>query len=109
MKPSRKHIKGRMINIAISSMQFISTISSYSCMFLNLGQDARLGMILKMFVTLGIIVNVDDQFIKVLPKGVIPNGELLNKSKVLRMSVDYNTNKLLILRILKDENRDSVT
>jgi hypothetical protein len=37
MKQAKKHSKGRLINIAISSMQFISTFATYACLLINMG------------------------------------------------------------------------
>ena len=59
-------------------MQYISTMSTYACLIINLGQDNNMGMVIKMFAALGILNNVDDMFVKVLPVVVKNNGMTLN-------------------------------
>jgi len=83
MKQSKKHLKGRFINIGLSSMQYISTLSTYACLIINLGQDGSMGMVIKMFAALGFMNTIDNMFVQILPKCVPANGVTLNASGVL--------------------------
>ena len=38
-----------------------------------------------------LLINVDNMFVKVLPDEIIANGMLLNKSGLLKMTIDHNT------------------
>jgi len=67
MKGHRKHVKGRLINIAVISMQIVSMIATYSALMINMGQEVKLGLIIKTFVALMLLIGVDNMFAKVLP------------------------------------------
>ena len=84
-KGAKKHVKGRLINIGISSMQFLATLCTYGCLMVNMGQEKQLGMITKTFAALGIIMGVDDSFANYLPKSIKENANLLNSSGLLKM------------------------
>lgn len=70
MKGHRKHVKGRIINIAIISMQITAMITTYCALMINMGQELKIGLIIKTFVALMMLMGVDNMFAKVLPKEI---------------------------------------
>ena len=55
-------------------------------------------MLIKTFVTLMLLTNIDKLFVKVLPREIVNNSELLNKSGLLKMTIDNNTCRKLVKR-----------
>jgi hypothetical protein len=70
MKGHRKHIKGRLINIALISMQLCVLTSMYLSLMINMGQETKMGLIIKNYVALQLLMGVDNMLVKVLPKEV---------------------------------------
>jgi len=67
MKGHRKHVKGRLINIAVISMQIITMIATYLALMVNMGQTSAIGIIIKNYVGLQLLMGVDNMFASVLP------------------------------------------
>ena len=105
MKGHRKHVKGRLINIAIISMQIISMLALYCSLMVNMGQEFKLGLIIKTFVGLMLLNGIDNRFVNVLPKELVKNFNILNKSGLLIMTEDNNTTKGLLKRQFNKDNR----
>ena len=74
-----------------------------------MGQESELGLIIKSYVALCSLCIIDNNFVAVLPKPLTDNATTLNSSGMLKMSKDYNTNKLIFNNLCKPQNRDSVT
>ena len=95
MKGSSRNVKGRFINIIICSLQCLSSLSTYACLIVNLGQETNLKLIIKTFVALGFIITIDDKFANTVPAEVWENARNLNseliRKKFLKMGIDNNS------------------
>ena len=58
-------------------------------------------MIIKSFVALGILVNVDNMFVTCLPEEVMKNGRVVNKQRLLILGEDHNTTRRVIKRLMR--------
>ena len=56
-------------------------------------------MIIKLYITLGYIVTIDNVFVNSLPKQMVENAVQLNQSKVLVMGPDQNSMKKIWSRL----------
>jgi len=70
MKGHRKHVKGRLINIALISGQIITLFAMYGSLMVNMGQETKMGLIIKNYVALQLLMGVDNMMVKVLPKEI---------------------------------------
>jgi len=59
---------------------------------------------IKQFVAIGFFLTIDDLFATTFPKSVITNVKDLNKSKILVMSKDTNTSRLVCKRYCTCKN-----
>ena len=109
MKQSKKHRKGRIINIFISSMQILVTYATYLSLIINITQEVKLKMIIKTYVALCFLCTIDDQFVKVLPESVIENANTMNSSGILVIREDFNTTKLILSNLCTEGNRDKLS
>ena len=65
----------------------------------NITQQSALSQITKAYVTLSLVVNIDDMFSPSLPADVRANASILNKSKTLKLSEDHNSYSLIFYRM----------
>ena len=94
-------MKGRLINIFISTLSILIPLLIQGSLILSVVQEPVLTQITKAFVTLGFIVSIDDMFAEKVPKEIFVNAAKLNKHKVLKLSKDHNTNYRICIRIKK--------
>ena len=64
-------------------MQIVAALSTYVAFMINLGQEMDSKLIIKSYVALGILGNVDNMFVACLPEEVKANGRLINRSRLL--------------------------
>ena len=69
-KGSRKHLKGRFINLFLAMCQILGPFVLQTSLIIVISQEPSLGQITKAFVTLGFVVGIDDMFANTLPPGV---------------------------------------
>jgi len=100
-KLSRSHVKGRFMNIILCSMQIIGPIFVLGALIVTMGQEGKFSLIIKLYVTLGFVVNIDNLFASSLPPSIIRNAKILNSSDILIMKEDNNTCKMVIQRMVK--------
>ena len=79
MKGSANHVRGRFINIMLSSMQIIAPTITVVSLVVNITQQSALSQITKAYVTLMFVVNIDDMFSPSLPSEVRTNAKILNE------------------------------
>ena len=90
-KLHREQKKGLFINIILCTMQVVAPILALFALMIVLGQEKKLSDIIKSYVTIGFILNIDNMFTGNFPQEVKQNAEKVNDSKVLKMGTDYNT------------------
>jgi len=56
-----------------------------------MGQEPKLPMVVKTYVALGFLINIDNLFCKTLPPDIQENANKLNKSGLLKIGIDNNT------------------
>ena len=66
-------------------------------------------MIIKSYVALASLCTIDDTFAACVPKPIKQNAIDLNKSEKLKMTKDFNTNKLILQNCCTPENRDKLS
>ena len=101
MKGHAKNMKGRFINIILASMQITTPILTITSLIVNITQQSALSQITKGYVTLSLVVGIDDMFAPTLPADIRENADNLNKSQMLRLSKDNNSYTLIFGRIKK--------
>ena len=69
-----KATKGRLMNILICSMQIMTPLFALCAMTITMTQQSALSYIVKDFVTIGFILNVDNLFAGTLPGTVKTNA-----------------------------------
>lgn len=52
-------------------------------------------MIIKSFVSVAFVINIDDHFSLTLPENIITNMKALNEKKVVKLTKDHNSMKEL--------------
>jgi hypothetical protein len=62
--------RGRFVNILLCSMQIISPFFTESVLILAMGQIDELSTIIKSFVALGFVVQIDNMFSENFPKEI---------------------------------------
>jgi len=62
-------------------MQMIATISIFICLIINMGQESNLKLIVKTFITLGMILSFDKKFADSFPKEVKENARIVKVSE----------------------------
>ena len=66
---------------------------------INITQQSALSQITKAYVAMSFIVNIDDMFSGSLPKEVKENAKILNQTKALKLTHDYNSFKEIKYRV----------
>ena len=74
MKGSANHVRGRFINILLASMQIVAPSITVISLAVNITQQSALSQITKAYVTLSLVVNIDDMFSPGLPDEVRDNA-----------------------------------
>lgn len=104
MKGSRKHVKGRVVNIIIISCQIISPIITNLVSMVSIAQNGTMIDIIKSYVAMAFIIQIDNIFVTLFPDEIIENTKALNKSGLLKMTVDNNTTSRVVKRFLRKKN-----
>lgn len=65
---SSKHLRGRYINITLCFMQITAPIVSQIMFSIQAAQEDAVKMIIKGFVTLGLVTRLDDMFAASFPE-----------------------------------------
>ena len=94
--------KGRFINLLICSMHILTPVLANYSIMITLGQQSDLRQVVKTYVMLGFIMNVDVLVAKDLPDDVIKNAEAINALGGLRISKDYNLYSLIFGRMVEN-------
>ena len=94
--------KGRFINLLICSMHILTPVLANYSIMITLGQQSDLRQVVKTYVMLGFIMNVDVLIAKDLPDDVIKNAEAINALGGLRISKDYNLYSLIFGRMVEN-------
>ena len=80
-----KNLKGRYINYTLCFMQMLSPMISQVMFSIQAAQEPNVKMVIKGFVTLGLITRLDDMFAASFPGELKENAEALSASGVLKM------------------------
>jgi ABC-type maltose transport system permease subunit len=99
MQGARDNRKGRLINLMICSMHILTPVLALYSIMITLGQQSDLRQVVKTYVMLGFIMNVDVLVAKDFPDEVLKNAEEINKLGGLRISKDYNLYSLIFARM----------
>jgi hypothetical protein len=83
-------------------MRLVNPIYCLLVQTLSVCQEMKFSMIIKTFVTLGIISVIDQMFAGVLPKALKTNAQALNSARALRMAQDQNSWSMIWHRVKKD-------
>ena len=75
MKGSRKHLKGRCVNLIIISCQIISPIITNLVSMLSIAQNPTMIDIIKSYVAMAFIIQIDNIFVTLFPREIIENSE----------------------------------
>ena len=70
VKTAKGGKRGRIINIVLCLMQYTSPIVAEIVLILAVSKTPQLQMIIKSFVALGFIINVDNMFSDAFPKEI---------------------------------------
>lgn len=97
VKTAKGGKRGRFINILLCSMQMISPFFTEIVLILAISQTYRLSMIIKSFVALGFVIQIDNMFSENFPE------EIKSTSRDLELQIgkDQNTFKKIYKRIKK--------
>jgi hypothetical protein len=87
--------RGRMINILLCIMQMSSPIFAEMVLILAVAKNPELQMIIKSFVALGFVINIDNLFSESFPKEIKDTAE----DVVLKIGKDQNSLAKLKSRI----------
>ena len=98
-KGSSANIRGKYINVVLCSMQLLAPAATMVSYIISTTQDPELSQIIKTFVTLSFIVNIDDMFAATLPSELSANFKELNKSGLLKISENQNTLPMILRRL----------
>ena len=99
MQGARDNRKGRLINLMICSMHILTPVLALYSIMITLGQQSDPRQVVKTYVMLGFIMNVDVLVAKDFPDEVLKNAEEINKLGGLRISKDYNLYSLIFARM----------
>lgn len=104
MKGGKEFQNNRYINIMIISFQIVNPIVVCFVSILYLAQEGEFFGMIKGYVALGFILNIDDMFSEIFPKmcKAVPNQ--LNDDERLVMSMDNNSNKRVLKRCFRRRN-----
>jgi hypothetical protein len=83
----------------ICSMHILTPVLALYSIMITLGQQSDLRQVVKTYVMLGFIMNVDVLVAKDFPDEVLKNAEEINKLGGLRISKDYNLYSLIFARM----------
>ena len=103
MKHNRE-LKGRFIAIFIAALHVLTPLVAQLANTIALSQEASFFGMIKQYVAMGFILNVDDLFHHIFPPEVILNQKELNDSGLLVVSVDNNSTKRVLKRLFKRKN-----
>jgi hypothetical protein len=101
MKGNVENTKGRNINIFIISLQIIAPIILYFVNIIVISQTDTLFSMLKHYVAIGFIMNIDNLFSTTFPRELIENTDRLNASGLLKMPEDKNTARKILSRLCR--------
>ena len=90
-KQNRKHLKGRVMNIVLASMQLITPFMLIASMIIVITQEPVASQITKAFATLMFVTGVDDMMAGSFPEDIKENAEKMNKQQILKMTKDHNS------------------
>ena len=76
-------------------MKFFAALFTYCALMINVGQEAKPTMILKAYVSLQIVIRLDDMYSSQLPKSFQSNA----KQVKLKIGEDHNTFKKIWNRL----------
>lgn len=86
-KTAKNGKRGRFVNILLCSMQIVSPFFTEIVLILAIGQVDKLAVIIKSFVALGFVVQIDNMFSENFPKEIKDMAKNLH----LVISKDQNT------------------
>jgi len=66
-------------------MQIIASLAVFASLVINMGQEAKLPLVVKTYVALGFLINIDNLFCKTLPSDIEANARSLNASGLLKI------------------------
>jgi len=95
VKTAKGGKRGRFINIFICLMQIISPIYTEIILQISISQTKQLSMIIKSFVALGFVINIDDMFAENFPQEIKSTAKTLE----LQIGQDQNTFKKIRKRL----------
>lgn len=99
-----KHGKTKYMNIIIVSMQILVPIFCIITIMTVMGQEQKLSLIIKDFVMLNFILQIDLMYGEVLPEEVQELVQEFNDEGGLIMPKDNNSYKKLIVRMYRNSN-----
>jgi hypothetical protein len=108
MKGHSKNLKGRTINVIIISMQIINALIVNLVNMLALGQEVTFFSMIKGYVALGFMLNIDDLMSLIIPNIVNQNRENLNESGLAVLSEDNNSMTKVFMRLYKNKTSPRV-
>ena len=97
-------MRGRVINVILCTMRILNPLFCLVVQVFSICQEEKFSMIIKTFVTLGLVSSIDNMFTGNLPQAIKDNAAKLNSSGSLRMSEDRNTFKKMLIRLKISKN-----
>jgi len=94
-KSTRNLQSGRLVNIFLCSLQCITPLFTLFGLIYTFTKEPNIKMIIKSFVSVAFVINIDDHFSLTLPENIITNMKDLNQKKVVRLTKDHNSMKEL--------------
>lgn len=88
----------------IISGQILNPIFVCYVSIIYFGQEVDFFSMIKGYVALGFILNIDDLFGEIYPKSLKAYPEIINDSETLKMPVDKNSNKRVLKRCWRRKN-----
>ena len=86
-----KHDKGKCINVLLCCMHLLSPVIGIFAIVITGSQEKKLSMIVKNFVSLGFILQIDNMFSSCLPIDIQQCVDKINDKGGLKMPKDKNT------------------
>lgn len=89
-------------------MQIVQPVIVIAAQLITVSQEKKLGQIVKNYVTLAFVANIDTVFTTMLQADVLTNANEINKSGGLTITIDNNTNEKLFKRTFNNKSKVTV-
>ena len=94
--------KSNVINVLLCSMQILTPVFALAAMTISMAQQSALSMIVKDFVSIGVILGFDNLLANSLPQSIRTNAENINLSGGLVLQKDSNSFRLIFKRAIRE-------